>query len=138
MNLTFDGYLVTDDKNKMVFNDIVSLIRTSYWAKQRSEEVIQNSINHSLCYAVLKDDKQVAFARVVTDYSTMYWLCDVLVDESVRGLGLGKKMVEVLTTDPRLAGLLGVLATKDAHGLYEQYGFHKEANKFMKKPRKAE
>lgn len=75
----------------------------------------------------------VGFGRVVTDYSTVYWICDIIIDENHRGNGLGKRLVESITSAKELEGLLGILATRDAHGLYEHYGFEKDTDRFMKK-----
>lgn len=76
----------------------------------------------------------MGFARAVTDYATIYWLCDVIIDEKHRGHGLGKMLVESVVNCEELAGLRGILGTKDAHGLYEQYGFVRVPDRFMVKP----
>jgi GNAT superfamily N-acetyltransferase len=104
--------------------DVVeSLLGTSYWAADRLRETIQKSIRHSLCCGLYWGEKQVGFARAVTDHATFYWLCDVVVDEAHRGHGLGKWLVECMVTTPELEGRVGLLATRDAQGLYERYGF---------------
>jgi GNAT superfamily N-acetyltransferase len=78
------------------------------------------------CIGVYLLDKQIGFARVVTDGATMYWLCDVLVDEAHRGCGIGKKLIDSIVNWEKLQGMGGILATRDAHGLYEKYGFGKK------------
>jgi len=80
--------------------------------------------------------KQVGFARVVTDRATFAWLCDVFVDEAHRGRGLGKRLVESVVGHPDLEGLAIVLATRDAHGLYERFGFVRR--EMMRRPRPSE
>ena len=75
----------------------------------------------------------VGFARIVTDYATMYWLCDVIIDENHQKNGLGKKLIEIITNMNELDGMFGILATRDAHGLYEKYGFYKVGEKYMRK-----
>ena len=104
------------------------LSRHSYWAQGRPLEVVRRSIDNSLCYGIYKTDaegreQQVAFARVVTDYSTFAWLCDVFVLESERGEGLGKWLVESVVSHPDLQNIRRLLlATRDAHELYRKYG----------------
>lgn len=97
---------------------------SSYWARGRSLETVTKSIEHSLCFGVfLSDGTQVGFARVVTDHSTFAWLCDVFILEEHRGRGLGKRLVEAVVSHPHLTHINRVLlATSNAHELYERYG----------------
>lgn len=129
-----NGYTISGDKSMLDIGRICELLSASYWAGDRSRDAVERSIENSLCWGVYKSGAQVGFARAVTDYATMYWLCDVIVDEKHRGRGLGKALVEYVVDSNELAGLRGILGTKDAHGLYEQYGFIKEQNKFMVRP----
>lgn len=119
-----DGYVLSTDKTKLnigLIHDFLS--NASYWARGRPLLVIQKSIEHSLCFGVYAGAQQVGFARVVTDYATFAWLCDVFILESHRGLGLGKWLVECIVAHPELLGLRSLLlATRDAHGLYLRYG----------------
>ena len=119
-----DGYVVSTDKarvNTALVHDFLS--RTSYWARERPLPVVQRSIEHSLCFGVYAGAQQVGFARVVTDYATFAWLCDVFILESHWGLGLGKWLIECIVAHPDLQGLgLFLLATRDAHELYRRYG----------------
>jgi GNAT superfamily N-acetyltransferase len=86
--------------------------------------VLDKAIDNSLCFAALRDGDLVGFARVVTDRATFAWLCDVFVAEQARGAGVGKRLMEAVVTHPDLLGLRRfLLATRDAHGLYRQYGF---------------
>ena len=94
----------------------------SYWAQGRPRDVMRRALAHSLCFGVYAGDEQVGVARVVTDCATFAWLCDVFVLESHRGQGLGKWLVESVVAHPQLRGLLFMLATRDAHGLYQRYG----------------
>ena len=101
-----------------------ALSERSYWARGRGRSVVERSIAGSLGFAALLGGRQVGFARVVTDQATFAWICDVFVDESVRGRGVGKRLMAAIVADPRLQGLKRMmLATDDAHGLYEQFGF---------------
>jgi GNAT superfamily N-acetyltransferase len=94
----------------------------SYWAQGRPLDVMSRAVEHSLCFGLYAGDEQVGLARVVTDYATFAWLCDVFVLEPHRGQGLGKWLIESVVTHPDLQGLLFLLATRDAHGLYQRYG----------------
>lgn len=117
-------FLISDDPGRLEVEVIHRyLSQESYWAQGRSREVVERSIANSLCLGVYEDGRQVGFARVVTDYATFAWLCDVFVLESGRGHGLGKWLVECVVSHPKLQGLRRVLlATRDAHGLYRDYG----------------
>ena len=102
------------------------LNHSSYWAQGRSLSTVQRSIENSLCFGVYEGPQQVGFARVVTDYATFAWLCDVFILEPYRGQNLGKWLIECVTAHPGLQSLRGfLLATRDAHELYRRYGgFH--------------
>ena len=115
--------LISDDKNLLQIDRICALLKTSYWAGERSRETIERSIANSLCFGVYQNGEQVGFARCVTDYATMYWLADVILDERVRGQGLGKALVDLIVSHELLQGLVGTLATRDAQGLYQRFGF---------------
>ena len=82
------------------------------------------SLRNSLVFGVYEENRMIAMARVVTDYATFAWLCDVFVDEDYRGRGIGKWLMESILAHPELQGLRRwLLATRDAHGLYSQYGY---------------
>lgn len=98
------------------------LSQEAYWAHTRSLETVQRSLEHSLCFGVYCGDEQVGLARVVTDYATFAWLCDVFIAREHRGQGLGAWLIETITTLPELRNMLLLLATRDAHGLYERHG----------------
>lgn len=119
-------YCITNDKEIIYSHllEIKKLLERSYWANKRDVETIKLSIEHSVCYGILDVERDclVAFARVITDYATMYYLTDVIVDEQYRGQGLGKQLVKSVTDSEILKGY-GLLTTKDAQNLYSQYGF---------------
>ena len=101
-----------------------ALSERAYWALDRPRDVVVASIEGSLCFGAYRGSRQVGFARVVTDRATFGWVCDVFVDESERGQGVGGELLAAITTHPQLRDLKRlVLATRDAHGLYERYGF---------------
>ena len=118
-------YRIVDGADRIDSGDVAALLKTTYWANKRSMETIEKSMRNSACYGIYSDGekKLVGFARVISDYATTYYLCDVIVDEAYRGRGLGKALVSHIVSLPEYAGLRGLLLTKDAHGLYKQYGF---------------
>ena len=100
------------------------LSEISYWAKDRTFDQTKTAIENSICFGVYDSERQIGFARVVTDRSTFAYLGDVFILEEFRGRGLGKWLMETIISHPELQGLRRwVLATRDAHGLYEQFGF---------------
>jgi GNAT superfamily N-acetyltransferase len=100
------------------------LANRSYWATGRPLEVVRRALENSLCFGLYEGSRQVGFARVVTDRATFAWLCDVFVLEGYRGRGLSKWLLEGVMGHPVLQGLRRVLlGTRDAHSLYERYGF---------------
>jgi GNAT superfamily N-acetyltransferase len=118
------GYTFSSDKAKLdvpLVHDY--LCNESYWAQGRSLPTVRKSIQHSLCFGVYQGEEQVGFARVVTDYATFAWLCDVFILEAHRRQGLGKRLVETVVGHPDLQAIqIFVLATRDAHELYRRYG----------------
>jgi GNAT superfamily N-acetyltransferase len=118
-----DGYAISTDKTRLdigLIHDFLS--EDSYWAQGRPYAVVEESVEHSLCFGIYAGTEQVGFARVVTDYATFAWLCDVFVVESHRGQGLGKWLVESVVAHPDLRGMQRfMLATRDAHDLYRRY-----------------
>lgn len=100
------------------------LCNESYWAKGIPREVVERSIEHSLPFAAYEGQELVAFARVVTDFAVFAYLADVFVVPAHRGRGISRQLMEAIRTHPRLQGLRRwSLVTRDAHGLYEQFGF---------------
>jgi GNAT superfamily N-acetyltransferase len=119
------AYLISTDPARLDHDAIFAYLSgRSYWAKGRPRDQIVRGIENSLSFGVYLDGSQVGFARIVTDYATFAWLADVYVLEEHRGHGLGKALIETVVEHPAVRPLPRVvLATLDAHGLYEQYGF---------------
>jgi len=109
----------------MDIDRVCGLLRATYWSPRIRRSVVERGIANSVVVGVFDGGgNQVAFARVVTDYATFGWLCDVIVDERHRGQGLSRGMLERLLTHPQLQTLRRwMLGTRDAHGLYEKFGF---------------
>jgi GNAT superfamily N-acetyltransferase len=134
MNHNYSEYLVSDDKSLIDVETVHGFLTRSYWANLRTIETLVKSIENSVCYGIYHNDKQIGFARIVTDWATVYYLCDVFIDEDYRGKGLGKKLVELITAE--YEGIMGLLGTMDAHELYEQFGFNRNTERYMnRKPR---
>ena len=124
MDFTKDGFVISTEKEKMDIDLIHSFLTRTYWAEGISKEIIGRSIEGSLCFGVFENSKQVGFARMITDKATFAYLADVFIIEEYRGRGLSKWLMEVIMSHPDLQGLRRmILATKDAHGLYKQFGF---------------
>jgi GNAT superfamily N-acetyltransferase len=123
MNWQRDHYLLSDDKSRLDLDAVYALLHATYWAKHRSREIIAKSIQHSVCFGLFWEDKQVGFTRAVTDYATFAWICDVVIAPEHRGRGLGKWIIECVLAHPELQTVTHVLRTRDAHSLYERFGF---------------
>jgi len=119
-----DNFSIDTDKSKLQADFIHDyLCNQSYWAQGRSMEVVDKTIENSLCFGVYEDNLQVGFARVVTDNVTFAWLCDVFIAETHQGMALGKWLIECVVAHPNLQTPKNIiLATCDAHDLYAQYG----------------
>jgi GNAT superfamily N-acetyltransferase len=119
-----DHYRISTNKEEIDVAYVHYFLGQSYWAQNIPEEVVRRAINGSLCFSVFEQEKQVGFARVITDEATIAYLADVFIDEQHRGRGLSKWLMEVILSYPGLQGLRRfLLATRDAHGLYQQFGF---------------
>jgi N-acetylglutamate synthase-like GNAT family acetyltransferase len=124
MDFIKDGFTISTEKEKLDIDLIHSFLNRTYWAEGISKETIRRSIEGSLCFGVFENDKQVGFARMITDKATFAYLADVFIIEEYRGRGLSKWLMAIIMTHPDLQGLRRmILATKDAHGLYKQFGF---------------
>ncbi|AEI44676.1 GNAT family N-acetyltransferase [Paenibacillus mucilaginosus] len=133
METTYKQYVISDDPSKIQVETVVEFLAGSYWANLRQPERIRASIRSSVCYGVYDGDRMVGFARVVTDGAAVYYVCDVFVLEAYRGQGISKKLVELITNAPEFEWMTGILGTRDAHGLYEQFGFQRDAQAYMKR-----
>ena len=116
---------ISTDKARLDIGTIYGFLsEESYWANKRTLEQTKTAIENSICFGVYLGDKQVGFARVITDKATFAYVGDVFVLQEFRGSGIGKMLMEAMLSHSELQSLRRwVLATKDAHGLYEQFGF---------------
>ena len=117
-------FTISTDKAHLDIDMIQNYLSAiSYWAQGRPRDVTEQSIKNSLCFGVYAGNQQVGFARVVTDYATFGWLCDVFILERYQGQNLGKWLIETVVAHPELHAVKRLmLATKDAHELYRKYG----------------
>jgi GNAT superfamily N-acetyltransferase len=118
-------YTITNDKSMLDIDLIHRFLATeSYWAKNRPRDVVERSIENSLCFGAFDGREQVGFARVISDYATFAYVADVFVVPSHRGRGVSKELMRAMREHPRLQRLRRWhLVTTDAHGLYRQFGF---------------
>jgi GNAT superfamily N-acetyltransferase len=130
-----EDVLISDDRallDRALIHRFLS--ERAYWSPGVPREIVDCSIDHSLCFGVYRSGAQIGFARVVTDFATFAWLADVFILEEERGKGLSKKLVAAIQAHPRLQSLRRfMLGTRDAHGLYAQFGFEpvKYPERFM-------
>ena len=124
MDFIKDGFTISTEKEKLDIDLIHSFLTRSYWAEGISKEIIGRSVEGALCFGVFENEKQVGFARMITDRATFAYLADVFIIEEYRGRGLSKWLMEVIMSHPDLQGLRRmVLVTRDAHELYKKFGF---------------
>jgi GNAT superfamily N-acetyltransferase len=128
-------FVVSTDRTRLDVDVIHGFLTNCYWAKGIPRETVARSIQHALCFGVYDGSgAQVGFARVVSDFATVAYLGDVFVLQTHRGRGLSKFMMECIMAHPALQGLRRwILLTRDAHGLYQQFGFTplKSADRYM-------
>ena len=121
-------FLISTDKSKLDIETIHKFLVQSYWSPNIPREIVARAIENSFCFGIYfgtpAEEKQIGFARVITDFATYAYLADVLVLEEYRGQGLSKWLMQCIIEHPALQGFRRfTLATKDAHGLYAQFGF---------------
>ena len=123
MEWRHDEFTINDDLARVNLEVVNALLAQSYWAAGRQPETMKRAAEGSLCFNLYHNERQVGFARVVTDRATFAWICDVIIHPDYRGRGLGKWLMECLLSHPAVQGTQQILKTRDAHGLYERYGF---------------
>lgn len=128
-NYLVKGYRISSNINDMDIISIHSYLTATYWAAGVPLDTMKRAVENSLCFGVFCGDKQVGFARLITDTATFAYLADVYILDSHRGKGLSKWMMQEIINHPELQGLRRiVLATRDAHSLYEKFGFKELSN----------
>jgi GNAT superfamily N-acetyltransferase len=118
------NFVVSTDRARLNVSLIHQFLTRSFWSQGIPRAVVERSLENSLCFGVFENSDQVGFARVITDRATFAYLADVFILESHRGRGLGKLLMKCISQHPELQKLRRwMLATRDAHGLYRQFGF---------------
>jgi GNAT superfamily N-acetyltransferase len=118
------NYEISTDRTRFDLGMIHGFLADSYWARGIPRETVERAVQNSQCAGVFLDGQQVGFGRVITDYATIGYLADVFILPEHRGQGLARRLVQALLDHPDLQGLRRwLLATQDAHGLYEKLGF---------------
>lgn len=123
-------FTISTDKTRLDIPVIHTyLSEDAYWSRAIPREVVERGIENSLCFGLYQGEVQAGFARVISDYASFAYLCDVFILEPYRAQGLGKWLMSCIVSHPALQGLRNfLLFTKDAHGLYAKYGFTLVAN----------
>jgi len=115
------------DKSRLDLDLIAGYLRNeSYWAKDRAPEKIRKSIENSLCVGAYRDGRQIGFARVVSDYATVYYLADIFIIPELQQKGIGHLLMNYLDSIEELKGLRGILTTQTAHSFYEKFGYGRD------------
>lgn len=116
---------LSDDKARLQVDRVHGWLASSYWSPGIERALVERAIAGSHCLGAYRDGEQVGFARMITDHATFAWLADVWVDDSVRGQGIGRRMVSWFLDHPGFQGIRRMaLVTADAHGVYQALGFH--------------
>ncbi len=118
-----DDLVLTDEPTETIVADTHAMLQTTYWSHKRSLDVVEKAIANSLCFVLLSGERQVGFARLVTDYATTSWLADVILADELQGNGIGTWMMDCVMQHPAVAGTQFVLQTGSAHAFYERLGF---------------
>jgi N-acetylglutamate synthase-like GNAT family acetyltransferase len=121
---SYGEFEISTDRSRIDLRTVHEFLTNSYWAQGIPEATVQRSIENSICFGVYFGNQQIGFARVITDRATFGYLADVFILETYRRRGLSKWLMECIMSHPDLQGLRRwMLATRDAHGLYSQFGF---------------
>jgi GNAT superfamily N-acetyltransferase len=125
LTIHHNGFCISTDKAKLNVDSIHEFLSTkAYWCLNIPKLTVQTAIDNSLCFGVYQNEKQIGFARVISDYATIAYLGDVYILEDYRGNGLSKWLVETVMRHPELQGLRRwILLTSDAHNLYRKFGW---------------
>ena len=119
-----DQFTISTDPARLDIDTICDFLRRAYWANTRPRQRTERAIQNSLVFGVYDGDKQIGVARVVSDHAVFAYLCDVFIHEDCRLHGLGKWLIQTILEHPDLREVRRwLLATQDAHGLYQQFGF---------------
>jgi GNAT superfamily N-acetyltransferase len=120
---TKDDFMISDDTLLINLDTVLQMLSKTYWASDRTKETVEKSIENSISIGIYHKDKQIGFARVVTDKAVFSWLLDVVIDDCYRRNGLGQWLMECILEHPEIKYTRFSLATKDAHDFYKKFNF---------------
>jgi GNAT superfamily N-acetyltransferase len=124
-----DNFTISTDPSRLDREAIIDMLTRAYWAKGRPREKTERALENSLVFGLYDGSKQIGLARIVSDYAVFAYLCDVFIHEDYRAHGLGKWLMQTIMSHPDLQDLRRwTLATRDAHGLYKQFGWNAPRN----------
>ena len=133
MRKAHQDYFLSDEEELLQPDRVLAYLKETPWAKHYTPEIVRGILQNSLCMGAYLDGIQVGFARCVTDYTTVFYLEDVVIAPEHRGHGVGKALVKATLEQEPICRLKGILVTDDAFSLYEQFGFERDREIFMKK-----
>lgn len=128
-----DNFAISDEIENIDLDAVLQLLSNTYWASDRTKETIEKSINNSMAFSIYDNDKQIGFARVVTDKTVFSWILDVVIDENYRGRGLGKWLMACILEHPEIKHTSFALATLDAQEFYKKFMFKENTYMRLKK-----
>ncbi|GAK54795.1 GCN5-related N-acetyltransferase [Candidatus Vecturithrix granuli] len=131
-----ENYWITDDPTAVNLDFVTEALHSTYWAKERPRATIEKAFAHSVALSLFDQDTQIGMARIIGDQATFAWISDVFVDPVYRGQGLGKWLVQCILEHPLCDVKIRLLATRDAQGLYAQFGFTSKACMIFQHPMK--
>jgi GNAT superfamily N-acetyltransferase len=119
-----DNFTISTEAARLDLEAVTDMLARAYWSHDRRRETVAHSLQNSLVFGLYDGTRQIGLARIVSDYATFAYLCDVFIHEDYRGRGLGKWLIKTVTNHPDLRNVRHwLLATRDAHGLYAQFGW---------------
>lgn len=119
-----NNFTISTDKSKLNLDVIHEFLSKSYWSQNIPKWIVKKAMENSLCFGIYDNERQIGYARIISDYASFAYLADVFIIEEYRGKGLSKKLMENIMSHPELKTIRKwMLATNDAHGLYSQFGF---------------
>jgi GNAT superfamily N-acetyltransferase len=137
IELSSSDLTISTERAKMDVSMVQEFLAKSYWSKGISKAQVCRSMDNSLCFGIFLADRQVGFARVITDKVTYAYIADVFIIAEFRNRGLATKLIDAIVSHPDLQGLRRwMLATRDAHNLYKKFGFKQlnDPGRFMERP----
>ena len=117
------NFILTDDAERVNIDTVHQMLKDTYWASERTRDTVEKTVANSMCFSLLSGDRQIGFARVVSDYATVSYIADVIIHPEFRGGGLGTWMMKCIIEHPDIKSTQRLLQTMDAHEFYKKNGF---------------